>query len=102
MGKIPIFSRSHPGQYALVSDEDFDFLKQFRWSLARGYARRCIGGGYLWMAPEILLRMGFCIPFGMEIDHINRCPLDNRRENLRITTHSVNNKNRSCFSWKNT
>lgn len=33
-------------------------------------------------------------------DHMNRCPLDNRRENISLTDHSDNNKNKSCISYK--
>lgn len=42
------------------------------------------------------------IPEGMQIDHINRDPLDNRLENLRCVTVSVNQLNRDNvkgFSW---
>ena len=41
------------------------------------------------------------IPEGMQIDHINRDPKDNRLENLRVVTQSVNNYNNNAkgFSW---
>ena len=37
---IPLSSRKHPGLSALVSDEDFDRLRPYRWHYARGYVYR--------------------------------------------------------------
>ena len=40
------------------------------------------------------------IPNGLIIDHINRKQNDNRIQNLRAVTYSMNNKNRSDNFWK--
>lgn len=93
--KIPV--RRFP-RGALVSHEDWKAFRHHSWHIARGYVRRWTGGGFLAMAYEVILRMGLCVPHGMEIDHINRIPWDNRRENLRIVTHEENQANRICRS----
>lgn len=81
------------GQFAIVDDEDYEYLSQFTWHNAVGYARRSLGyqkGGskYIYMHQEIMKT-----PKGMVTDHINRDRLDNRRENLRICTESENARN---------
>lgn len=91
---------------ALVDDEDFEYLNQFKWSVNSSnnafYAVRCVP------APEKgkykngktkrkKLRMHNVIlnpPKGYEIDHINNNSLDNRKSNLRIAYRGQNTCNR--------
>ena len=79
------------GETVLVDAEDFDFLNQWRWKLHKeGYAYRNQRGPNLYMHRVIA-----GAEKGGEVDHINRNKLDNRKENLRIVSHSVNTHNRT-------
>lgn len=72
------------GRMAIVDDEDYEMLIKHRWSFCKtGYAMRATT-----MHREIMNG-----PMGMSVDHINGNGLDNRKENLRICTHSQNRKN---------
>lgn len=87
------------GKFALVDDEDFDYLNQFTWGVSTsGYARRQIHirlgvnkyiGERVWMH-----RFLNKTPDGLFTDHINRNKLDNRKSNLRTVTKSLNGLNR--------
>lgn len=84
------------GKIAIVDDEDYEWLSQYKWCYqTRGYAcRRIHGTGKLIsMHKEIM-----DVPENMEIDHENRNKLDNRRSNLRVSTHTENNYNKSIQS----
>lgn len=73
------------GLYALVNDEDFEWLNQWSWCASlesRGtkwYAIRRVKGVKLRMHVEIFKRRcGLNIPPGFVIDHVNHNSLDNR------------------------
>jgi hypothetical protein len=78
------------GNYAIVDDEDYEWLSNHSWHSDRGYAktnliledgkRKHLGMHRLIMNP----------PEDKEVDHINGIKHDNRRENLRIVTKSQN------------
>jgi len=85
------------GKFALVDDEDFEYLNQWKWCFlpsrsGSGYAIRNGGNSHLMMHRVILNT-----PSGMETDHINHDKLDNRRSNLRICTKAENNQNRKPY-----
>lgn len=83
---------------ALVDDEDFDFLSQWKWTLRNGYAARSIylGGGRKNQKSKSIYmhRLVRKVPSTLEVDHINGNKLDNRKVNLRKVTSSQNKCNR--------
>ena len=93
MKKIPLSQ----GKAALVDQDDYGYLSQFKWKFSDGYAKRTVylGGGrakprYKTVSMHRLL--ADC-PNGKEVDHINGNGLDNRKKNLRVCTHAQNMKN---------
>jgi len=79
--------------YALVDDEDFEYLNQWKWvSHSKKYALR-----YTYINKKMIAiymhRLIMNCPKGMEIDHIDRNGLNNQKSNLRICTHQQNLKN---------
>lgn len=89
-----IFTKKN--QKIIVDDEDFEVLNSFKWCVqSMGYAIRRLGKkegkGMILMHRAIVGD----VPKGMQIDHINRNPLDNRRCNLRIVTNTQNSRNRT-------
>lgn len=84
------------GKYALVDDEDFEFISNWKWQLIKGrntnYAKT-----QNWdknkksMSPPIYMhRLILKLKKGEFCDHINRNGLDNRRKNLRNSTNKQN------------
>lgn len=79
------------GLVAIVDDEDFEWLSQWRWSAKDGrYACRRPGTirKHIRMHREIMRPAPY-----EEVDHINGNGLDNRRCNLRICVRAENARN---------
>jgi len=77
------------GLYTYVDAADYEWLRQWTWTLHSGYAVRYRKKKQLYMHREIMKP-----PAGMVVDHINRNKLDNTRGNLRVCTHRENAANR--------
>jgi hypothetical protein len=87
MKEIPITQ----GKFALVDDEDFEWLSKQNWYFDRGYVARKTSRPEhktQYMHREIMHP-----PDRMNIDHINHNGLDNQKSNLRICTRSENSHN---------
>lgn len=76
-------------------EEDTELLAQYTWHVAQGYVStsgiRPDGGRY----PLRMHRRIMEAYEGMEVDHVNGNPLDNRKKNLRFCTRAENMWNRS-------
>lgn len=84
------------GYVAFVDDEDYPRLSKIRWQVCvskwQVRAMRSIGRARIYMHHDILDRLPFRSD-GLEVDHIDRNPLNNCKENLRLVTHTQNMRN---------
>lgn len=95
--KIPLTK----GAFALVDEEDFELVSQYKWHLNdMGYAvwRGIIDGKKKTIRMHRLIKN---TPDELVTDHINHDRLDNRKSNLRICTQKENAKNRGSkgYCW---
>ena len=75
---------------AIVDDEDYEYLNQFKWHDEHGYALRNLPK-FNGKRPRLRMhRIIINCPNNMEVDHINGNTLDNRKCNLRICTRKEN------------
>lgn len=80
------------GYFAIVDDQDFDQLNQYKWQV--NFGSSCPRAQGLVNKKRILMhRLILNPPSNLGIDHINRNSLDNRRCNLRLATQTQNNGN---------
>jgi hypothetical protein len=87
------------GQFAIVSDKDFEWLSQWKWYAAWDsctksfYAVREVNGRPLRMHNAVWIHRHGTKPRGSQVDHANRITLDNRGSNLRLATRSQQAQN---------
>lgn len=89
MKRIPLTK----GLFALVDDEDFEWLNQWKWHSNLGYAKRNSPWQNKKRQVILMHREVLGVPVGLLTDHINGVRHDNRRCNLRVATMSENKRN---------
>lgn len=89
-GNVAIVNMRKTNGQMICDLEDWEKLKQHTWYETNGYIAAKING-----KERKFHRCILDVPNGYEIDHINRKPNDNRKENLRIVTHTGNMANLS-------
>jgi hypothetical protein len=96
MKRIELHGKYGDGLFAIIDDEDYHLVQNYKWRLtSSGYAVAPTGSGdnIIFMHH---LAMG--VLRGTEVDHINLDRLLNIRSNLRIATHLQNTYNRGVYS----
>ena len=95
------------GKVAIVDDEDYDYLMQWKWNAQIGgrtfYAvRRQKVHEITEKVKTILMhRIILNTPSSLFVDHINHNGLDNRKQNIRNVTPSENSLNKSIMRKRN-
>jgi len=97
MKKIPLTQ----GKFALVDDEDYDYLMQWKWHAIRAKATFYAVRSVYIKGKRCRIRMHRVIlktPVGLLTDHRDHNGLNNTRGNLRVATKSQNAMNSVCRS----
>ena len=95
-GKECVFIQATRGKFALIDLSDYEFLSQWKWQArcprGRWYITRSqFNGNSLPRLTTIGIHQQIMgIVKGMHVDHINGNGLDNRRENLRLSSPRQN------------
>jgi hypothetical protein len=96
MRRIPLTQ----GEHAIIDDEDYPLISQFKWHLDRRvkrvnvlYAKRQVTIGKKKQRGQLMHRLIMKPPDGLFVDHINGDGLDNRRLNLRLCNNQENSRN---------
>jgi len=82
-------------KFAIVDDEDYDYLISFKWHYNHGYAATTKTNGQKIRMHKLVLKNKYSEgKSNLECDHVNRDRLDNRKLNLRLVSKSQNQINK--------
>lgn len=98
------------GQFALVDDEDYEYLNQWKWYAALNWGTRTFYATRYSKKGEIegprkrifMHRVIMKTPKGLFVDHINHDTINNCKINLRNCTTAENCRNRKINSRNTT
>jgi len=96
MKTIPLHGKYGKGKYALVDDDKFDLLNQFRWVLAHNGYVQSYPSRKQSKFPSFILMHRIVLGLTNRLDyadHINQDKLDNQAANLRLATPFQSNGN---------
>lgn len=93
--KIPLTGKYGQGKYALVSEEDYEELAQYKWRVGtHGYAMRAKWNPEKGNNDCVLMHREIAKPSkGLMVDHVDMDKLNNTRGNLRVVNKSQNTTN---------
>ena len=83
--------------FTLVDDEDFDYLNKFNWTYQKKGVSRMVKLNNKWNNIK-LHRLLIQPNKNQQVDHIDRNPLNNQKNNLRVCSASQNSMNTSIRS----
>jgi len=95
-GECGVGYTSNTHRQFFFDKKDYDLIKNYTW-----YEKRCDTGVYVYSiatSKSKSISLHNLIMGKISVDHINRDPFDNRRENLRVCNNMENSRNRGVRS----
>lgn len=91
---VPLYGKNGEGKFIIIDAEDEHLFAGERWIVSSGYAILNKDHVHHQTAHNLIWEHHYGkIPNDREVDHIDRERLNNRKSNLRLTTHAQNSRN---------